>query len=936
MCDILTWENIDNDRFSVFIRDLSTATSTNIRHMIEGMIPEPSENPKQKLKQKKQTKKEKIIEENNKRLQRRAIDTDKRFLHYTFENLDSDNPYGPYLKLTTHEMRVEYKMRMLKHFWKKKNRKQYLYHAINLFYHVKDSVNLDEAEQLFLAKIQKSLNKYEIKGYMLEKMGHMLPPLDFWDRSRTLDNWQRDVINLIRNKESILVRAPTSSGKTFVAMATGVIHGKILYVCPAKPVVYQVGSQFVKMGYRVHYLVENHSHFSYDKSTNIFIGVPSVIEESLPKIGLDYSYAVFDEIHTLNDYHSGICYENLIRLLKCPFLALSATVQNIEFLREIFKKHTYRPVHYIEYKHRFINQQRWVYDHSQDKLSHVHPLSCFDGGVGSLKDISMTPHDMISLYRQLEEIFEETSDGEIEELIDELDPEEFFSEKGLLSLDDTQDYEEKLKESLMRIHGKQPQELLRVVDSYKRNIDRDSTLDDIVPFLKNCGKKDLFPMLYFHTSSETIREIYMHIYEDLQKREIEMYPFHYKILEKKDELYRECMDKRERFISNLKIRGSDSRNTRQGAIDKFDRTQRNHFISSVAYYYDWCIQQCSKQGEHLRGDQVKNLQREKRHFMDSPDFRCQDIFQKHPEYCFTKGEPMSGQEIRTIKKEIKSTASITIDYGHPLFQLLKRGVGVYLDTLPDEYNRIVQRLMSHKRLGVILSDKTLCLGIDLPIRSVAFSGYKGCQYSPSDYIQMSGRAGRRGHDNQGNIIFHNVANYLDLMKGEHPCIVGSTKPIYSSYNSLKELSKNRICLDPLYTTRINSEAIHLKNASMPWKDDRMFKISWLLRYHKTGDQIVNSLNSLEKRVFLESEDQRVWFVLNDLCDKLCVDDQIVMAIKSNRLIQDMDRIMDIVETIGNVCRYLVNTLNPVTFKLTIHALRVIFDKCRTLLYKYRF
>ena len=40
-------------------------------------------------------------------------------------------------------------------------------------------------------------------------------------------------------------------------MATGIIHKKILYVCPAKPVAFQVGANFVKMGYRVHYLVDN-------------------------------------------------------------------------------------------------------------------------------------------------------------------------------------------------------------------------------------------------------------------------------------------------------------------------------------------------------------------------------------------------------------------------------------------------------------------------------------------------------------------------------------------------------------------------------------------------------------------------------------------------------------------------------------------------------
>ena len=45
-------------------------------------------------------------------------------------------------------------------------------------------------------------------------------------------------------------------------MSAGIIHKKILYICPAKPVAYQVGSHFIYMGYKVHYLVDDLSHNS--------------------------------------------------------------------------------------------------------------------------------------------------------------------------------------------------------------------------------------------------------------------------------------------------------------------------------------------------------------------------------------------------------------------------------------------------------------------------------------------------------------------------------------------------------------------------------------------------------------------------------------------------------------------------------------------------
>ena len=92
---------------------------------------------------------------------------------------------------------------------------------------------------------------------------------------KKFEDWQLETINNVNRGNSIIVKAPTSSGKSFIAMSAGIFHKKILYVCPAKPVVYQVGAHFIHMGYKVHFLVDNLSYNSYDSKTNIFIGVPS-------------------------------------------------------------------------------------------------------------------------------------------------------------------------------------------------------------------------------------------------------------------------------------------------------------------------------------------------------------------------------------------------------------------------------------------------------------------------------------------------------------------------------------------------------------------------------------------------------------------------------------------------------------------------------------
>ena len=157
-------------------------------------------------------------------------------------------------------------------------------------------------------------------------------------------------------------------------MSAGILHKKIIYVCPAKPVAYQVGAHFVNMGYKVHFILDNISHFSYSPQTNIFIGTPNEIENSLIRLGTTFDYAVFDEIHNVNKAEDGDIYENLIKLLKCNFLALSATIKNIEYLVDKLKDiNPNLKINYVEYNQRFINHQRWVW--KNEGLKKLHPFA---------------------------------------------------------------------------------------------------------------------------------------------------------------------------------------------------------------------------------------------------------------------------------------------------------------------------------------------------------------------------------------------------------------------------------------------------------------------------------------------------------------------------------------------------------------------------------
>ena len=105
-------------------------------------------------------------------------------------------------------------------------------HILNLYFNLKygeEQYLLNSDEYLRVSKkLDKKLVKYDYKTYMMKELSHLLPPLNFWSKGISkLDEWQANVISEIKKRKSVIVKAPTSAGKTFVAMATGLIHNKI-------------------------------------------------------------------------------------------------------------------------------------------------------------------------------------------------------------------------------------------------------------------------------------------------------------------------------------------------------------------------------------------------------------------------------------------------------------------------------------------------------------------------------------------------------------------------------------------------------------------------------------------------------------------------------------------------------------------------------------
>lgn len=78
------------------------------------------------------------------------------------------------------------------------------------------------------------------------------------------------------------------------------------------------------------------------------------------------------------------------------------------------------------------------------------------------------------------------------------------------------------------------------------------------------------------------------------------------------------------------------------------------------------------------------------------------------------------------------------------------------------------------RIAVVFSDAALAFGVNMPFRSCVFCGDMGDKLTPLIAQQMQGRAGRRGMDVQGNVIYLGMEwPYIEnLMLGQISKVVG--------------------------------------------------------------------------------------------------------------------------------------------------------------------
>jgi len=118
--------------------------------------------------------------------------------------------------------------------------------------------------------------------------------------------------------------------------------------------------------------------------------------------------------------------------------------------------------------------------------------------------------------------------------------------------------------------------------------------------------------------------------------------------------------------------------------------------------------------------------------------------------------------------------------------LLICGIGVHHAGLLPILKEIVEHLFSEGYLKIIFCTDTFSTGINVPAKSVVFTylkKYKDGKFDiigSDEYIQMSGRSGRRGKDNSG-YIFHLKMNMNDITLDDINRLFNDKSGIVSSH-----------------------------------------------------------------------------------------------------------------------------------------------------------
>ncbi len=611
-----------------------------------------------------------------------------------------------------------------------------------------ESFNLINSMPSIVDTIELQFNKYH---------GSM-PPLDNMEFT-ALDEWQKEYLDLIDANKSIVVEASTSAGKTILTGYIFLKKKRTIFIVPTDPLALSTAAMIGKItGDDVPIITET---FKSCTSTDelikkiercqIVVGTAQHVLNFLPRIKVEWECLVIDEIHMIGAEKSGEIEDNNREMeLFCKTynniqtILLSATIGNVDSLKEWLERCGHVDINIIKCTKRFFDLQRFYYKDNQ--LVRIHPLS------------NITIEDIKSGEVLKKTINTTPPDTwvlamSLKKLCD-IDPYVYFKKTQVITLDEANDYFKLLLKWMVDNYTTNKKAITSIIESYNHdalNAEHPS-LYDLAMLLKEQEKT---PALIFQTDSHICLEYVREFSRTIREKEGEDYP--------------DLLKKRLKEQSRAK---SNDKKMEQLGVDKMKPKQ---------------LQKLMMSGQ-----------------LDEPSSESVIIYEPTSRYNLNKHQYFSQHAIDEWNKELKMYFPSNGSEYHWIIDLLWRGVGVYVKGLPDAYLHIIQNLACNGKLAIVFSDKSLVFGISMPFRTSVIT--PDDNINPMMYHQMAGRAGRRGLDKEGNVVFAGFSGkqIQELSTSSIPNIVGRNTMFYGSVYASRLSMQSPLVIDLSTESRWNN------------------------------------------------------------------------------------------------------------------------------------
>ncbi|XP_062865811.1 helicase SKI2W [Trichomycterus rosablanca] len=136
--------------------------------------------------------------------------------------------------------------------------------------------------------------------------------------------------------------------------------------------------------------------------------------------------------------------------------------------------------------------------------------------------------------------------------------------------------------------------------------------------------------------------------------------------------------------------------------------------------------------------------------------------------------------------------------------LLKRGIAVHHSGILPILKEVIEMLFSRGLVKVLFATETFAMGVNMPARTVVFDSIRkhdGTGFRnllPGEYIQMAGRAGRRGLDPTGMVIIlcksgvHEMSDLHTMMLGKPTLLQSQFRLTYTMILNLLRVEALRV------------------------------------------------------------------------------------------------------------------------------------------------